>query len=334
MAVLVEEYRGEVLENVHNGRICITDSEGNIVGSVGDVEQMTYFRSSSKPIQMLPVLVRGLDRKYNLSDREITILAGSHAGQPWHLEAILSLLGKTGYQESDLIMLPSYPDDGKYRDQMLIQQLPPRKALHNCSGKHIAAMMLAEDLCGDHRDYWRPESAAQKEILHYISAFSGCPEEKIKLGVDGCGIVVFAVAQKCIAQAYTRLVCPETLNDPNISAAAKRMQKLIHENNKMMRGEGYLCSIFNEDPNIIAKGGAQGVYGFGLKKERLGVSIKIEDGTEQIWPNVIAEILRQLHYDNQDTLQKLDQLSYREIRNCTNAVVGHAKTVFHLEMRS
>ena len=99
----------------------------------------------------------------------------------------------------------------------------------------------------------------------------------------------------------------------------------------MMRGTGYLCSLINHDANIIAKGGANSVYGIGLKKERIGISFKIKDGTETVWPLIIREIFRQIGYYNADTDKMLVSLNNGVTVNDNDTPVGEVKTVFTLE---
>lgn len=331
MVGLVHEYRGGVLENVHPGRICVVDDTGRVIYTAGDAGVMTYFRSASKPLQVLPVIVHGLDKKYGLSEKELTILAASHSGEPMHMEALTSLLEKTGFTEDDLIMLPTYPDNTKARHDALRDSLPPRKLFHNCSGKHIGAMMLEEFLTGSHLDYWKPGSAAQKEITEAISYMTSTPVDDIATGVDGCGVPVFAVPQKNIALAFMRLACPDKIAAPEMRAAAEKIVYHMNRNPLMIEGTGSLCSQFNQDKNVIAKGGAQGVYAFGLKKERLGIAIKNEDGDEASWPITIAEILRQLNYDNPETIAMLDKLAPITVINDNQTEVGVKRPVFRLE---
>ena len=61
-AKLFEEYRGGILECVHSGMIAVVDEKGSVT-SLGDVDFMCYYRSCSKPIQSLPVILRKLDEK-------------------------------------------------------------------------------------------------------------------------------------------------------------------------------------------------------------------------------------------------------------------------------
>lgn len=331
MAELVYEFRGETLENIHNGRIAVVGDDGKLKYHVGDAETMTFYRSSSKPLQTLPIIEHRLDEKYNLSDKEITIMSGSHAGEPIHVQTILSILEKAGYDENDMIMLPSSPAQKEAFENFIKDGQTPRKALHNCAGKHSAGMLLQEHRTGSNNDYWRPESAAQQEIAGCIAEMSSWPVEKVAWGVDGCGVPVFAVPLWGIATSYMHLACPDTVTRPELRRAVEKLVPLIHKENIMMRGTGYLCSVFNEDPDIVAKGGAKGVYGFGIKSMRLGISLKMEDGTEDNWPIVISEILRQLNYTNQDTINKLEKLAPNKLLNDNKTEVGIIRPVFKLQ---
>lgn len=331
MPELVYECRGNVVENVHCGRIAVVNRQGNLLCKLGDVNGLTYFRSASKPLQILPVLRHKLDEKYGLEDGEIAIMSASHVGQEIHLKTILSILKKTGYKEEDFIMQPCFPTSEAVRDEMIRLGLPKRKALHNCAGKHLGAMMLQEMLTKNTKDYWRQESPAQKLIAQYISEISQWPLNKLEIGVDGCGAPVFAVPLKNIAMSYMHLACPDTIEDEEISLSVKKLTPCINKNNVMLRGKGYLCSIINEDENIVAKSGAKGVYGIGLKKQGLGIALKVEDGTEDSWALIIAEILKQLNYDNRQTVEKLEKLSATVLINDNNMQVGTIKTVFAMQ---
>ena len=330
MPELIHEYRGGVLENIHRGRICVTDRSGRTVYAVGDPEEITFYRSASKPIQALPLLERGLDGKYGLSGEETAVMSGSHSGEDFHLAAVLGILEKAGYSEDEMIMNPTYPEDAAARNAMIKAGMPPRKALHNCSGKHAGLMLLAGEL-GDHRDYWRPDCPAQREVKSCIARMSGWPEEKIGVGIDGCGVPVFAVPLRCIAASFVRLGCPELIEDEALRRAAEKMSGAMHAHPLYVKGTGTLCSLLNSDPNIVAKGGAQGVYAMALKREGLGIAIKQEDGTQDERADIIAEVLRQIGYADRALIDRLEQFHPGEIVNDNGTVVGERKTVFFMK---
>ena len=272
--ILTEEYRGGILDLIHEGYICVVDEKGKVILSAGDPEARVFYRSASKPFQALPVIARGLDAKYGITEEESVVMAGSHLGEPFHVAAITSMFQKAHMDLNDLIMKPTVPGSTSANEERIRKGLPAAKIYHNCSGKHTGAMLLQKELDPQHiRDYWKVDSAAQKEILRAISILSEVPQEQIGIGIDGCGVPVFAVPVKNIAVAFKNIACIDTIPDSGLREAAGRFIPRIHKYPLMMRGTGYLCSLINYDPNLIAKGGANGVYGIGLKKERLGISL-------------------------------------------------------------
>ncbi len=331
-AVLTEEYRGNLMDLVHWGYICVVDENSNVIKSAGNPDALVYYRSASKPLQALPVIARRLDEKYGITEEESVLFSGSHLGESFHVAAIRSMFQKAGMDLDDLVMNPAVPGSTEANEERIRRGLPKEKVYHNCSGKHTGAMLLQKELDPEHiRDYWKVDSAAQKEILRSIAILSEYPQADVQIGIDGCGVPVFAVPMKNIAAAFKNLACTDTIADASLRSAAERYVPRIHKYPLMMRGTGYLCSLINYDPNIVAKGGANGVYGIGLKKERIGISLKLKDGTEAVWPLLISEIFRQIGYENKDTMQMLHSLNSGTIINDNGTPVGTCKTVFTLK---
>ncbi len=330
-AILTQETRGELLDLTHRGHIALVDENSNVIYSVGDPEAVVFYRSASKPVQALPVLAHKLDEKYGISPEESVLFAGSHAGESFHVEALKSIFRKAGLCEEDLVMNPAVPANVPANEARIRAGEGPRKFFHNCAGKHAALMLLQKELTGSVKDYEKITSPCQQEVLRTVAALSEYPVEDVQLGIDGCGVPVFAVGMKNIAIAFKNLACPEKIAVPALREAAERFVPRIHTYNRMMRGTGFMCSIINEDPNIVAKGGAAGVYGLALKKERIGISFKLTDGTEDTWPIILAEIFRQIGYNDKDTMARLQKLSDGILRNDTNENVGFKQTVFTLQ---
>ncbi len=331
-AIVTEEYRGGLLDLIHEGYICVVDENSKVIKSAGNPEAMVYYRSASKPFQALPVIARGLDEKYGITEEESVLFSGSHLGESFHVAAIRSMFQKAGMDLADLVMNPAEPGSTAANEDRIRKGLPKEKFYHNCSGKHTGAMLLQKELDPEHiRDYWKVDSAAQQEILRAIAILSEYPKEQVRIGIDGCGVPVFAVPMKNIATAFKNIACIDTIKDENLRLAAQRYIPRIHRYPLMMRGTGYLCSLINYDPNLVAKGGANGVYGIGLKKERIGIALKLKDGTEAVWPILIKEIFRQIGYYNEDTFRMLDSLNSGTIINDNGTPVGTCKAVFTLQ---
>lgn len=328
---LTEEYRGDLLDLTHFGHIAVVDETGRVIYSAGDPSAVIFYRSASKPVQALPVFAHGIKEKYGITDEESVIFAASHAGEPFHVAALESIFKKAGLSEDQLIMNPAVPAYGPANEARIRAGIGPRKFFHNCSGKHAALMLLQKELTGSPEGYEKIDSPCQQEVLRTVAALSEYPADQTQLGIDGCGVPVFAVGLKNIATAYKNLACIDTIADPDLRRAAGQLVPLMHQYPHMIRGTGYLCSEINYDGNIVAKGGALGVYGLGLKKERLGIAFKLTDGTETDWPLIIREIFRQIGYHNEETEARLLRLNDGILRNDNNTIVGTRKAVFTLE---
>ncbi|MFR1708397.1 MAG: asparaginase [Clostridium sp.] len=329
--ILVEEYRGDLLECIHRGYICCVDECGQVIYSIGDPDFVTYMRSSAKPIQAIPLIKRGLDKKYNLSNKEITVMTGSHRAEPFHVKALESIMEKVNVEEEELICLPTYPLSMSAKEEILRQNGEKRRIYHNCSGKHMGILTLCTDMECDKKGYWNINSPAQQEILSHISMISGYPIDQIKIGTDGCGVPVFGMPMKNLAKAYMTMACPDTIEDELTREAVIKITKLMNENYEMVSGTNLICSLLLMDENIVAKGGAKGVYCFGLKEERLGFSIKIIDGSEEEWPLIVASILEQINYKNKETIDRLRKVFPSVIVNDNNQIVGESIIKFKLK---
>jgi L-asparaginase II len=328
--LLVEEYRGGILECVHRGHICGVSDSGEVKYSVGDDEFVAFLRSSAKPIQAIPLIKHGLKEKYNLTDKEATIIAGSHRAEPFHVEALESMMKKIGIKDEDFVCLPTYPLRAEARENLIRSNKPKRSIYHNCSGKHISIMTLCKFLGCSIEDYWDINNPAQQEILEHISMVADYPKEDIKIGVDGCGVPVFAMPLKYLAKAFMRMVCPDLIEDKEVREAVIKITRLMNENYEMVSGTNLICSLLLMDPNIVAKGGSKGVYCFGLREERLGFAIKVMDGAEEQWPFIVASILEQINYKNKDTIKRLYDVFPLEVKNDNNKIVGVSKVKFQL----
>jgi len=318
---LVNEYRGNILDLVHMGYVCIVDEDSNVLWHVGDPDEVVFYRSASKPIQALPVIARGLDVKYGLTDEETAIFAGSHQGDSCHVKALTGIFEKAGFSEDMLCMDPAMPQ---------VKHAPgtePRKFYHNCSGKHAGALLLQRELGGEVRDYWREDSPAQLEIRRALAVVSEYPVEKVGVGLDGCGVPVFAVGMKNIAIAFKNLVRPHKINEEALARATERFVPRMNTYPHMVKGEGTLCTLLNSDADIVAKGGANGCYGIGIKSLGVGISIKMADGTNGVWPMVILAALRQLGYENPDLYAVLDKLCPAILVNDNMSPCGERRPV-------
>ena len=326
--VLFEEYREDVLECLHYGTACVVDESG-VVAGVGDTDWTCFFRSASKPVQALPVLVRGLHCKYGLTEEETAIFSGSHWGDEAHVRVCESIMEKTGLREEDMIMLPTYPNRPSRREALLRAGQPPRRIYHNCSGKHLCLMLLARELGERVGDYWKRDSRTQRTVREMIAFMSDTPYDDVRVGVDGCGVPVFAVPFCQIARTYLKLSCPELIGDGEVREAVEANMRRLHAHPEMIAGEGIVDSIITGNPDLIAKSGAMGVYAIGVRSRGLGIVFKVMDGSHDEFADEAVEAFRQLGIAP-ETAAAIRRAYSDRIVNDNREIVGWRKPVFNL----
>lgn len=329
--LLIQEFRAGQLECVHRGHISIVNEEGRVVKYAGDPHYVAFTRSSAKPIQAIPGIRAGIVESFGLTTAEVAVMAASHRAEEEHVATLNSLISKIGVEEEELVCAPSLPLDRNAREKLLRNGGDRRRLFHNCAGKHLGVLAYCKMMGYPLDGYDDPTHPVQQEIVNTLAELSQLQVENIGRGVDGCGFPVFALPLSALATAYMKLACPDKIADQATAKAVGTITAAMNQYPHLVAGRGKVDSIILEDPNIIAKGGFKGVYAFALRKERLGITFKVSDGSEEEWGMIVLEILQQLGYENQETIQKLREVFSTPITNDAGREVGHATASFSLE---
>ncbi|MEJ9222143.1 asparaginase [Paenibacillus glucanolyticus] len=328
--VLVKEYRADIVECVHNGHICIVNDEGAVQAYAGDPEYVAFTRSSAKPLQAIPSIRSGLADHYGLTVEEIAIMTASHRAEPAHVEVLERFARKVSIGESNMVCASSWPLDEGSKESLLREGSDKSKWYHNCSGKHYGMLAYCQMAGYPLKGYDHPEHPLQQEILGTVSDLAGLAPGDIRLGTDGCGLPVFAMPLRALATAYMKLASPDRIEDEPTRKAVLTITSAMNASPYMVAGNHKVDTLLLEDDNVVAKGGFKGVYCFGLKKERLGISFKIADGSEEEWGWIVESILEQIGYSNKTTLQRLKAAYPKDLFNDEGRRVGRAETEFIL----
>ncbi|EFM10525.1 L-asparaginase II [Paenibacillus curdlanolyticus YK9] len=330
--------RGGQVENVHNGHIAVVDSDGRLVAGVGSPDVLTFMRSTAKPLQAIPILRAGVIDAYGLTNEAIAMLTASHRGEPAHLAALLTMLRQTGVKEEQLVFHAGLPLDGDARDEWIKQGGPPRKLFHNCAGKHIGLLAACQLNDWPMTGYAEPDHPIQQEIKQWISFAADVPVSSLSGGFDGCGLPVYAIPLRKLALVYARLAAPPTGWEDTTRAIIERITSSMNERPELVEGTGRLASLLLSGPQAIAKSGAQGVFAVGLRQERLGLIVKVSDGTEPAWPIIVSEALKQLaamgiidQKASQTLSGRIDAAFAQELRNDAGRIIGKREAVFQLD---
>jgi L-asparaginase II len=263
--------RGDVVEAVHHVH-AVAVREGEIVASAGDAALVAFMRSSSKPLQAIP-LARARD---DVGDRDLAIASASHLADDAQLTAVRALLAKAPAEDSEL--------------ECGAEGHPASRLKHNCSGKHAGMLALCRAKGWRSEGYRLEGHRVQREMLSVHAEAAEVSEDGIPTGVDGCGVVTFAFPLRQMAHAFSRLALVD--GGDRVAAAMRAHPDLI-------RGPRATDTrLMKTLRGWIAKGGAEGLLcaaGNGL-----GVALKAEDGNGRALGPAAAAFFRRLDLDLAD----------------------------------
>jgi L-asparaginase II len=284
--IVIEVRRNGVVEAVHRVH-AVAVRDGEIVASAGDPELVSFLRSSSKPIQALP-LVRAIG---GLAEDEIAIACASHRDTTEQVAAARKLLARAGATEHDLEL---GPQEGR----------PPELIHNNCSGKHAGMLALCRARGWPTEGYRLPDHPVQQACLDAHREATGLDD--FATGNDGCGVVTFAMPLWRMAHAYSRL---QSLPGGERIAAAMRARP------DLVGGpDGVDYFLMRDTPGWIAKGGAEGLL-CAASADGLGVVLKSEDGESRALGPALAAFLAPLGVE-------LPDLAEVPVRNTRGETVG------------
>jgi L-asparaginase II len=282
--------RGDVVEAVHRVH-AVAVEDGAVVAEAGDPELVAFMRSSSKPLQAIP-LARARD---DLDARDLAIASASHLADSAQLAAVRALLARGPADEDELECGP----DGT----------PPSRLNHNCSGKHAGMLALCRVRGWPSEGYRLARHPAQQEMLAVHAEAADVDPNEILSAVDGCGVPTFALPLERMAHAFARL--PRLEGGDRVASAMRLHPDLIR---------GPLASdsrLMKALPGWIAKGGAEGLLcaaGGGI-----GVALKAEDGNGRGLGPAAAEFFARLDLD-------LSALAVVPLENSRGERVGEIAT--------
>jgi len=284
--ITVVSARGGLEEARHRVH-AVAVSDGEVVAAAGDPAHLTYFRSSAKPLQALPVVRARPD----LEDAEIAIACASHLHRSDQLEPVRSLLAKAGATEQALECGPE-----------------PTRLEHNCSGKHAAMLLLCRERGWPTEGYRLASHPCQAAMAVEIEAAAEVTSPPT--AVDGCGVPTYALTLERAAHAFSRL---DSLD------GGRRVADAMRSCPELVRGDGAPdTELMRLGGGWVAKGGAEGLLC--AARDGLGVALKVEDGAQRPLGPALAAFLEQLGFDP-------GELGSACVTNSRGEVVGEVRAL-------
>jgi L-asparaginase II len=221
--------RGGLVESRHEIAACAADAGGRIVLAYGDVERPVYVRSAAKPFIAAALVRTGTADRFGFGARELATIAASHNGEPAHVKVVEGILATIGLSAADL-QCGAHAPAFEPAAQELAARGEPYTALHNnCSGKHAGILAMCVHLGLDHRGYLAAGHAVQQTILSFCARMVDEDVARLTLGIDGCGIPVFATPLYRAARAFARLATLEGLDEQDRVALVRVREAMTAE---------------------------------------------------------------------------------------------------------
>lgn len=324
--IAAEVKRGELTESVHHASVAVVNTEGKLVYFYGNPMLTTFTRSSLKPFQALAVLASGAADYFKFTDEEIAIISSSHSGSPTHTNLVKGILHKLGLDETALECGTHMPYDEDERKRLIREGLKPSPLHHNCSGKHAGMLALAKVKGWDHRGYRFPHHPVQEEIRRILRSLTGM--EQFPEGIDGCGVPVFGMPLYKLAHLFAMLGTPESSPYPR---ELKRIRDAMKAHPILVGGKGrFDTSLMENVVPVVAKAGAEAMFGVALMDMGLGIAVKIEDGGRRAIPPVVMKVLENLGVITPAIREKLRDFAMPPVKNAHRETVGYIKAVLNL----
>ncbi len=300
--VLVEVVRGDFVESRHRGAIAVVAPDGTVVHAIGDVTREMFLRSAIKPVQALPLRESGAADAFGFGDVEIALAGASHLGEARHVSAVGEMLRQAGADPA-MFECGAQPPSSETAARDLARDRQPPQALHNnCLGKH-AGMIATALHKGEAVDgYTNVTHPVQQRVLSVFESMTGYDLGRAARGIDGCTVPVWAMPLGNLALAMARMADPA--DQPEVrQAAVTRIRDAMAAQPFYIHGSNAFGTnvIAAAGPEVLVKGGGEGVYTAILPALGFGVALKIDDGASR------AAELAMIH-----TLHQLDALTTQQ----------------------
>jgi L-asparaginase II len=321
--LLVDVTRGEYVESVHRVAFCAATEDGRVLLEAGDARSPVYLRSAAKPFIAAAAIAAGVVERFGLEPREIAVMTASHSGEPFHVRAVESILQKIGLPTSALQCGVHAPYDEAAAAALRRAGVAPTVLHNNCSGKHAGILALCLAIGADPATYLEAGNAAQRRILAFCARVSGDDAASWPVGVDGCGIPVYATGLRNAAIAFARLATLRGVDEADASALKVARDAMLaypqyvagtgqFDTELMTAGEG----------NIVSKAGAEGVHGAGALAQGCGFASKVLDGASRARGPASIAVLSRLGLLDEKKVARLEKFSRPVLYNRAGVAVG------------
>lgn len=326
---VVEVLRGPLVESIHEVAACAVDADGKVLFSLGTIDVPVYLRSTAKPFIAATAIEHGVAERFGLEPREIAVMAASHSGEPFHVEAVRSILKKIGLSESALKCGAHAPYNDGAAKELRRRGIKPSAVHNNCSGKHAGILALCKVLGADPATYLETGNPAEQEILAFCARLSDEDAAAMPLGVDGCGIPVYATPLRNAALSFARLATLRGIDQRDARALKVVRDAMMAYPEYASGTKEFDAELMRADGgNIVCKGGAEGVHGTAVIDRGIGLVAKVVDGTSRARGPAVVESLHGLGVLSDRQRTNLAEFAHPVVYNRAGRTVGSIRAAF------
>jgi L-asparaginase II len=321
--ILVEQTRGNWVENRHRGAFIVVDAKGEVIASAGDVARPVFPRSAIKSVQALAMVRSGAIGKFKLSDEELALACASHHGEDVHTIGVTHFLEHVGMGPGNLECGAHQPTNATAREALRKTGREPSPLHNNCSGKHAGMLSVARALGVPAEGYVKRDHPVQIEVRRAIETVVGQPLSVDRCGVDGCSIPTWAAPISAWALGFARMATGDGLPE-DLASAAERIFDAATAHPLLVAGTGHLDTLVMQAfaGRVMQKGGAEGVQCGAIRDRGWGYALKCDDGNMAASQVMVAKLL--LEFAEPDAAQRavLERFATQTVRNVRGLDVG------------
>jgi L-asparaginase II len=325
---VVEVRRGDTVESQHRVHIAVCHAEQGLIASAGNPAHHSFVRSAIKMFQVLPFVEAGGVAHFAITGEELALCTASHGGEPFHVEAARSILGKAGATETALACGPHLPLHEPAAHAMIAAGEKPGRIHNNCSGKHAGMIAYCAMQQWVTNGYHRPSHPLQHHVRSTLERWTRVPDGGIEQAVDGCGLPTFALALDAVAEGCARFAA--AADEPGSAPATIVTAMTAHP--EYVAGTDRLDTDLMQRMagRLFAKVGAEGFYCAGVPRMKLGVALKVEDGARRAAECALLAMLHHLDVLSADDLAALRAYARPDVCNTRGEVVGSIRALLSL----
>ncbi|WP_017326595.1 asparaginase [Synechococcus sp. PCC 7336] len=285
-SITVHLLREGIPESAHTAWAAVADARGRLLSVAGNGDSISFIRSSFKPFQALAALSSGAQERFELTDKDLAIMCGSHRGSMSHVRQVFSMLWRADL-EAESLMCP-------------VPKGQKSALFHNCSGKHAGFLMCCRIQGWSLLDYLDRNHPVQKLVRSHLSDLLKMPAEELLMARDDCGAPTYQLQLGQMATLYAQLSAGDRFDLETLTRA------MIHQP-EMVAGPGAFDTELMKvaGGELVSKSGAEGVQCVGRVGEGMGLAIKVADGSSRAKYAIALHLLRQLGWLSPATAEDL-----------------------------